>query len=406
MRTEAGTVVALEVEATSDLFAAPSASRTDGWCGIRDNICGSISANPRLAAATAWQNTIMPHTLHDLITSETVVKITDVELYEIEIPPIPPIRKYMPKIYDITLVRVRTDEGLEGWGEYQGRPSSLKVEADQLVGQNPQALDARAQPDSLACALLDICGQIWNLPVWRFFGSQVRERVPVSYWSCPMEPAEIAAEAEVGRRLGFHNHKIKARSWNVVETVRLMKEAAGPEYTVGVDPNTQFQYVPEAARLAHELEPFGTVAVFEDPVLKDNLDWYRLLREKTTIPLALHSGAPLHVLDALKAECVDYLNIGGTSQSLPKAAALAEAANVPIWVQMGGLCTGVLAAWSVHIQSTIPNATLPCDELPFTREADVLGGSLELEGGHFVVPTSPGLGVKVDLAVVEKYRVG
>lgn len=37
------------------------------------------------------------------------MKITAVELYEIEIPP---IRKYMPKIYDITLVRVRTDEGL------------------------------------------------------------------------------------------------------------------------------------------------------------------------------------------------------------------------------------------------------------------------------------------------------
>ena len=341
-----------------------------------------------------------------IILREVIVKITDVELYEIEIPLIPPIRKYFPKIYDITLVRVRTDEGVEGWGEYQGKPAVLRDAADRLVGHNPEALDARAQPDALACALLDICGRIWDLPVWRFFGQQVRDRVPVSYWSCPMEPAETAAEAEVGRRLGFTNHKIKARSWNVVETVRLMKEAAGPEYTVGVDPNTQFQYVPEAARLALELEPFGTVSVFEDPVLKDNLDWYRLLRQKTTIPQALHSGAPTHVLAALKAECVDYLNMGGSCQSLPKAAAMAEAANVPIWVQMGGLCTGVLAAWSVHIQSTIPNATLPCDELPFTREADVLGGSLALEDGHFAVPDGPGLGVQVDLAVVEKYRVG
>ena len=115
---------------------------------------------------------------------------------------------------------------------------------------------------------------------------------------------------------------------------------------------------------------------------------------------------PAHVLAALKAECVDYLNIGGSSRSLPKAAALAEAADVPIWVQMGGLCTGVLATWSVHLQCTIPNATLPCDELPFTREADVLGGSLELKEGHFTVPAGPGLGVQVDLKVVEKYRVG
>ena len=334
------------------------------------------------------------------------MKIADIELYEVEIPPIAPIRKYMPKVYDITLVRIRTDEGLEGWGEYQGKPAAHRATAEQLVGLDPEALDAFAYPDALTCALTDLCGQIRGVPAWRFFGHQVRDRVPVSYWSCPMEPAETAAEAEVGRSLGFTNHKLKARSWNIVETVRLMEKAAGPEYTVGVDPNTQFQYVPEAARLARELEPFGTVSVFEDPVLKNNLDWYRLLREKTVIPQALHTGAPQHVLAILKAECADYLNVGGTSHSVPKAAALAEAADVPIWVQMGGLCTGVLAAWSVHVQSTLPNATLPCDELPFTREADVLAGSLELVNGHFTVPTGPGLGVQVDLNVVDKYRVG
>ena len=48
------------------------------------------------------------------------MKITQVDLYEVEIPPIPPIAKYMPKIYDITLCRIQTDEGVEGWGEYQG----------------------------------------------------------------------------------------------------------------------------------------------------------------------------------------------------------------------------------------------------------------------------------------------
>jgi L-alanine-DL-glutamate epimerase-like enolase superfamily enzyme len=39
------------------------------------------------------------------------------------------------------------------------------------------------------------------------------------------------------------------------------------------------------------------------------------------------------------------------------------------------------------------------------RVADVLGGSLVLEKGHFLVPEGPGLGVKLDRGVVEKYRV-
>ena len=334
------------------------------------------------------------------------MKITQADLFEVEIPPIPPIAKYFPKIYDITLCRLQTDEGLEGWGEYQGKSAQGQAAAAAaLVGQDPLAIDPFAQANGFTCALLDITGQAFNLPLHRFIGSKVRDQVPVSYWSCHMEPEETAAEAEVGARQGFTNHKLKARSWDIVETVRLMKEAAGPDYTVGVDPNTTFEYVPVAARLASELQPFGTVSVFEDPVRKENLDWYRLLREKTHIPQALHLGAPAGVLNALKAECIDYVNLGGSALSLRQAAAVAEAADVPCWVQMGGLCLGVLAAYSVHIQCTIPNAILPCDELPFTRIADVLGGSLHLEKGHFHVPTGPGLGVEVDMGIVEKYRV-
>jgi L-alanine-DL-glutamate epimerase-like enolase superfamily enzyme len=331
------------------------------------------------------------------------MKITQVELYEVEIPPIPPIARYHPKIYDITLCRVQTDEGLEGWGEYQGKKST--EQADAYVGQDPLAIDPFAQPDAFTCALLDIAGQAYGIPLHRFFGAQVRERVPVSYWSCHMEPHETAAEAEVGAKLGFGNHKLKARSWDIVETVRLMKEAAGPDYTVGVDPNTEFALLPDAARLAAELEPFGTVSVFEDPMLKNNLEWYRMLREKTHIPIALHLGAPSGVLAALKAECIDYVNLGGSALQVRQAAALAQAADVPCWVQMGGLCTGVMAAYSVHLQATLASATLPCDELPFTREADVLEGGLALEEGHFKVPEGPGLGVKVNMEVVERYRV-
>ena len=195
------------------------------------------------------------------------MKITRVDLYEVEIPPIPPIAKYVPKIYDITLCRVQTDEGIEGWGEYLGTRSTHEGTAQSYIGQEALALDPFAQPDGFTCALLDITGQAYGIPVHRFFGQKVRDEVPVSYWSTTMEPHETAAEAEVGARLGFTNHKLKARASDVVETVRLIKEAAGPNYTVGLDPNMGFRYVHIAARLAEQLEPFGTVANFEDPVL-------------------------------------------------------------------------------------------------------------------------------------------
>ena len=333
------------------------------------------------------------------------MKITAVDLYEVEIPPIPAIAKYFPKIYDITVCRITTDEGLEGAGECQGTPDLIRRNADDLVGQDPLAIDPFGQRDIFTCALLDIAGQVYGIPVHRFFGQKVRDRVPVSYWSCHMEPAETAAEAEKGRSLGFQNHKLKARPWDIVETVRLMKDAAGQDYSVGVDPNTLFDYPHVAARLASELEPFGTVANFEDPVKKNNLDWFRLLREKTSIPIAMHLGAPGGVLAALKAECLDYVNLGGPAQQVRRSAAIADAADVPCWVQMGGLCLSVLAAYSVHLQAALPNATLPCDELPFVRIAEVADG-MTVEDGNFTVPDGPGLGVKLDMQVIEKYRVG
>ena len=347
------------------------------------------------------------------------MKVTAVDLYQVEIPPIPAIARGTPKIYDITLCRVQTDDGLTGIGETAvyalsgSKRAGLEAQAAAFVGQDPLAVDAFAQEDLFECAFLDIQGRALGVPVSRFFGPRVRERVPVSYWSSPMPAAETAAEAEAGRRLGFTNHKLKARPHNIVETVRLMLDAAGPGYTVGVDPNTHFRNPSTAARLAAELEPFGTVDNLEDPMLKDNLDWYRLLRQKTVIPIAMHIGVPqgrrpcrgADVLAVLKAECVDCLTLGGRALEVRAAAAVADAGNVPVWVQMGGVCLGVLAAYSVHVQSTIPNATLPCDELPFVRVADVLGGSLELRDGHFAVPAGPGLGVDLDLDVVERYRV-
>ena len=151
------------------------------------------------------------------------MKITQVDLYEVEIPPIAPIARYFPKIYDITLCRVQTDEGLVGWGV---RERALPCGLPKHCRTRPAGVGPLA--DAFTCALLDIAGRAYGLPHIAF-GQQVRDRVTVSYWSCPMEPHETAAEAEVGQRPEFKNHKLKARSWNIVETARQMKEATGPE---------------------------------------------------------------------------------------------------------------------------------------------------------------------------------
>ena len=103
------------------------------------------------------------------------MKITQVDLYEVEIPPIPPVAKYVPKIYDITLCCVQTDEGIAGWGEYLGTRSTHEGTAQAYIGQEVLALDPFAQPDAFTCALLDITGQAYghsSPPLFRSEGTR------------------------------------------------------------------------------------------------------------------------------------------------------------------------------------------------------------------------------------------
>ena len=253
-------------------------------------------------------------------------------------------------------------------------------------------------------ALYDIAGKLLGMPAHRLIGDQVRERVPVAYWSCHVPPEETAREAERAAARGFKVHKLKARSWDIVRQAELISKAAGPQYQIRVDPNTEFRYPMVAERIARELEPYN-IESFEDPVLKDDFAWTAQLRRKTGIPQALHIGRPEDVLRAAKAEAIDCVNLSGNVASVIKAAAVAEAAGCPVWHQIAGLSLGIQAAFAVHIGCTISNATMPCDELPFIHENDLIGGGLVARDGHFEVPTGPGLGIELDMQAVEHYRV-
>ena len=92
------------------------------------------------------------------------MKITQIGLYEV---PIPPIAKYFPKIYDLTICRIQTDEGIVGLGETQGKPSQFEEEAASYEGKGPLALDPFSQSGPFTCALLDIAGQAFGFSVKR-----------------------------------------------------------------------------------------------------------------------------------------------------------------------------------------------------------------------------------------------
>ena len=336
------------------------------------------------------------------------MKITEIELIEVCVPYIDPIRTIGHADWEHTIVKVHTDAALTGLGEIWHPCRTVQPQADALIGKDPLRLDLESANMPWQSALYDIVAQAKEVPVWRLIGDKVRDKVPVAYWSSHLPPEETAKEAEKAAALGFTVHKLKAQAGDIVRQAEMISAAtAGTDYAIRVDPNCGFKYPTTAVRLAKELAPYN-IDCFEDPVEKTkvNYAWYSLLRHKTDIPQALHLLDPYAVLGAVKADAGDRFNLSGNVAEVKRCAAIAEAADCPIWLQIGGLCLGIQTTLSVHLQATLTNDLQPCDELPFVRENNLIGDSLEFTAGHFVVPTGNGLGIALDNDAIDHYRTG
>jgi L-alanine-DL-glutamate epimerase-like enolase superfamily enzyme len=333
------------------------------------------------------------------------MKITHTEVFVVDVPYIEPVRKVNWANPPYLIYRMHTDEGLAGIGEqWGGNKEQMAQAAQQFAGKDPLTLNL--QSSGFQSALYDIVGQALKLPVHKLIGDKCRDRVPVAYWSCHMPPEETAKEAEKAKNLGFKVHKLKARPQDIVQQAELITKAAGDDYQIRPDPNFTFETPETALRLAKELEKYN-IECFEDPIdWRKYFDWYPQARKQTKIKMAHHLGNPADVFRSFKEEAVDCVNIGGGVLGVLKCAAVAEAANSQIWHQMAGLSLGIQATFAVHVACTIKNATMPCDELPFIHENDLIGGGLVVKEGHFLVPEGTGLGIQLDEKALKHYRVG
>ena len=335
------------------------------------------------------------------------MKITQVEEFITAVPHIPEINKSRPTDYKerpISILKVHTDEGIYGLGE-GGRAGTFEGIEEQWVGVDPLKLNLGATGGAMGMACYDIVGKALGLPAHRLMGTKHWDKVPVGYWSPPLEPREFAAMAETGAKQGYKTHKLKARPWNIVETVELMTKAAGPEYGIIVDPNFTFGDLTTSLKLAHQLEKYN-IQAFEDPFqYLPGWHQYHHFRQHTIIPLAPHLGDSKMIMSAIRADAADMFNTAGNAESAIINAGIAEAAGLPVWLQVVGLGLGVSGAYGTHVHAVVRNATIPSDVLHFTRENDLIGGALAPKDGFVEVPDEPGLGIELDMAAVEKYRI-
>jgi muconate cycloisomerase len=364
------------------------------------------------------------------------MKITSVDRWTVVVPTIPG-RVHSPEYegkagWDEVpkhIIRVDTDTEYYGLGETgRGLPiDQVREGARKMIGRDPETITLQDifvwradRPDdemavgrgpaydAFEMAIFDLVGRVQGLPVHALLGGAMRDRVRADYWMGHQTPEDGKKAVARALKYGFKGVKIKCRIQEpMYERLKAMRDVAGTDFKVTVDPNERFYTADQAIELAEQLAPLGNVEVFEDPIPKSDIEGYEKIHDAIPFPLAMHLGDGPGVVRGLQADggkgVIDCVNLGGSLFGFQRNAAVAAAANLPCWHGSGN-DLGIVDSSYVHAAAAAPNCTMASDFVgSWTREDDLIVEPIEFVDGYVPTPEKPGLGCELDYDALQKY---
>src|SRR6266849_4928806 len=202
-----------------------------------------------------------------------------------------PLREPVHGVHGITtvqrsvLVRVTSDDGIEGWGNVDPSPGYSAMSAAEvhatvrrigpaLAGADPfnvrRALavmdrEAPGRYEAIAAvemALIDLKARALGLPVHSLLGGRVKDEVAFNAWIGTVPPEQAAREATAWLARGFRSAKIKVSGAGPdgIERVAAVRAAVGARMALRVDFNESLTRV-EAVPFIRRLEPYDLTLV-------------------------------------------------------------------------------------------------------------------------------------------------
>lgn len=312
----------------------------------------------------------------------------------------------------VTLYRVHLEDGTVGWGDAMGQATPV----DPFVGQDAVVGLQQIRHGGVQMALFDAVGRCVGEPAHRLMGRQVRDRVPLGYWTAEVPPDVLAAHVTEAASAGYRVYKTKCRPWwDPVAQVEAAAAVAPPGFRLWLDFNGHLRDSRQALRVLERLQRFECIAGFESPIPQRDADGYRALRQRIDRPIAAHYGSGcchVHSIPRwdpgvpatrqISDNLCDAFVLGGHDvATVQQHAAVADEAHRPFWIQVIG--TGLRAAWLAHLASTLPQAVLSNLAAHTIWSQDVTELPA-VTAGTLRVPEGPGLGVDVDEDLVERLR--
>jgi D-galactarolactone cycloisomerase len=338
---------------------------------------------------------------------------------------------------DVVLVTVTADDGTVGFGEaHHGQNptamaevieaglGSLVIGADALDSEGIWARLNRQQVvthglgagsvmalSGIDIALWDLKGKLMGQPVYRLLGGARRKtRAYAGGLSLGFKPpGELAAEVQKFLDQGYTAVKLRVGDHprRDAERVSHIRKTFGDDLDIAVDAATRYSQldIPDVIRYCEQ----NRVMWLEEPFTPDDVGAYAELRRRTAVPIAAGENhytrqafRDLFERRAISICQADCTKAGGLSE-LKKIADMAAAWHVPMAPHTSH--SVISTAVNAHLLSAIPNALIYEADVaainPF--RTDLAKPPFDVVDGHIEPPEAPGLGLDLDLAVLERY---
>jgi L-alanine-DL-glutamate epimerase-like enolase superfamily enzyme len=334
-----------------------------------------------------------------------------------------------------TIVALRTDSGVVGLGEMTpadgpgpGLPlvevlPGLDLADDAAVEAALGAIDRRAAVEAdavagrvvrsaVASAIVDALARAAGRSVASWLSPASRPDVAVNGLIGRVSPDEAATQARalVGAGLGCLKVKGGGESEDIIVTrLSSVRDAVGPGVTLRLDLNGSLEEA-AAERVLRRLAPLEPEHI-EQPIAAD-AGPARLAHLRASVGVPIAADESVTGLEAaralLEASAVDVLvvkpaRVGGLVEAR-RIVELAVAAGVTIVVSTL-FETGVGIAAALHLAATVPDERAHGLGTAGLLASDLLTSPLAMVDGRMVVPDGSGLGIELDEAAVDRYRV-
>jgi D-galactarolactone cycloisomerase len=372
--------------------------------------------------------------------------------------PIPEVKQHVSDFgklthFDMTLVVVTTEDGMQGFGEAKAAVGSAGICAaivscvenelkPALIGKDARNITriweelyngprghyalARGRKfpilgrrgltisaiSGVDTALWDLKGKALGVPVMELLGGACRDTMP-AYASGGWADADNIGEqlnGYVSKGFGGVKMRVGVMDGTVASSVARVKaarEALGPEIKIMADAHGTYS-VPEAKQFCRGVEDCN-LYWFEEPVNSDNPAGTAEVRSSTSIPIAAGESefTCFDIRDLIEHRAVDVVQpdaaiIGGISEAM-RVGHLAQAWQLELAPHCWGSAFSFMAG--VNIAFASPSATIIEFSLggnPMMYE--LVNETIKVENGMIHAPKDPGLGLSPNWDFVKEFR--